>query len=82
MTAAPTTTTTDYRITDKPCVRCDRGVWKNRGICYRCGGCGRELEAYERDLTAAEIASIAEYQAGIAAREAREAARKARRAAR
>lgn len=77
-------TKTAYRLTDVPCKRrgCDRGVWNNRGICFRCGGSGFESVAFERPLTANEAASLAEYAAGIAAREAREAARKARRAAR
>lgn len=75
-------TTTDYRTTDEPCRRCNGdGIYRQSGICFRCGGAGREFEAYERPMTADEVERADAYQAGIAAREAREAARKARRQA-
>jgi hypothetical protein len=78
-----TPVTTRYRTTSRKCLRCNGGgIYQNIGICFRCGGCGREFEAYESPMTEAELAAAAEYQAGIDAREARAVARAARRAAR
>ncbi len=72
-------TKTDWKTTDQPCRRvgCDGGVWRGRGICFRCNGSGREMVAVEREMTADEQTAAKTFQAGVAAAQAREAARKA-----
>jgi hypothetical protein len=76
-------TTIAYRSTGKPCKRCGGdGIYRNIGICFRCGGPGFEVEEYERPMTDEEVAKLNEYEAGIAAREQRASERAARRAAR